>query len=228
MKRLYTYALIMTSKTANLQPLQIKDCALLEIATGVSAQNIQELTESLSLIHPDSITYHFFGTKLRACFESPEYQNDFATWAYNNLHDNRLAERLSLINPRRYSSTEDLRNKLIEIVDLSIDENKSSSRSKESEKFQFIRSETVLFDMNITVSKPEELVDVIGELPLGSIYYHFIDSTNNIGSWLTQFGDDYKDLSQEIMNIDPYFYTLDELRTKASQVFCDYFKGASN
>ncbi len=218
----------MTSKTANIQPLQIKDCALLQIATGVSAQNLQELTESLSLIHPDSITYHFFGTKLRASFEAPEYQNDFAAWAYKSLHDNGLAERLSLINPGRFSSTDDLRDKLIEVIRLSLSENEPPAIAKESEKFQFIRSEEVLFDMNMSVSNPKQLADLITEMPLGSIYYHFVDSKNSIGSWLSQFGDDYKDLSQEIMNIDPYFYTLDELRTKASQVFCDYFKGASN
>ena len=82
--------------------------------------------------------------------------------------------------------------------------------------------------MNISVSNPEELSDIVSELPHGSIYYHFVDSNNNIGSWLSQFGDTYKDLSQEIMKIEPYFYTLDELRTKISQVLRDYFKGASN
>ena len=218
----------MTSKTANLQPLHIKDCALLEIATGVRAQNLKELADSLTSVHPESIRYHFWGTKLRACFEVPEYKNDFATWAYKSLHDNKLAERLSLINPGSLSGTDDLRDKLIKVVELRVCEIESSVISKESEKFQFIRSETVLFDKNITVSKPEELLDLIGELPLGSIYYHFIDSTNSISSWLLEFGDNYKNLSQEIINLDPYFFTLDELRTKVSEIFRDYFKGASN
>lgn len=221
----------MTSKTENIQPLEIKDCNVLNIATGVRAQNLRELSDALVNIHPGCITYHFWAKKLRPTFEEPEYNNDFATWAYNNLHNNKLAERLSLINPGKFSDTEDLRKKLIKVTNLSLEEDKSPESSKESEKFQFTRSEIVLFDKGITINTPEELVGLINELSLGSIYYHLIDSneiSSNITSWLLQFGDKYKSLTEQIASLDPYFYTLDELRTRVSKIFKDYFEGASN
>ena len=112
-----------------------------------------------------------------------------------------------------------------------MEEDESPESSKESEKFQFTRSEIVLFDKGITINKPEELVGLINELPLGSIYYHFIDSnevSSNITSWLLHFGDKYKSLTEQIARFDPYFYTLDELRAKVSKIFKDYFKGAPN
>lgn len=221
----------MTPKTVNIQPLHIKDCVLLNIATGVRAQNVKELMDALATIHPRSIIYHFWNKKLRPSFEEPEYNNDFASWAYNNLHDNRLAERLSLINPVSFPETEDLRKKLIEVLDFSIEENQSNEDSKESEKFQFTHSEVVTFDTDIVVNKPEEFSNIVNELSLGSIYYHFIytnDPSDNIIAWLAGFGDKYKDLTLEIINLDPYFFTLDELRSRSAQVFKDNFKGAPN
>ena len=214
----------MTSKTENIQPLQIKDCEILNIATGVRAQNLQELRDALVSIHADSILYHFWARKLRPSFEDPEYNNDFATWAYLKLHHNRVAERLSLLNPGRFSDIEKLRDKLIEVLDFSIRENQLQENSKENEKFQFTRSEMVIFDTEITADSPQELEDIIDQLPLGSIYFHFINSNESVTSWLSQFGDEGKRLTQQISRLDPYFFTLEDLRSRISSVF----KGATN
>ena len=221
----------MTSKTENMQPLHIKDCAPLNIATGVRAQNVLELRDALATIHPQSVTHHFWARKLRPSFEEPEYNNDFATWAYNNLHDNKLAERLSLIDPVSFPETEDLRKKLIEVLDLSIQENQSQGSSKASEKFQFTRAEVITFDTDIVANRPEELSNIIGELPLGSIYYHFIytnDPSENIIAWLGGLGDKYRNLTMDIVALDPYFFTLNELCSRSSQIFKAYFEGATN
>jgi len=223
----------MPSKNENMQSLSIKDCAILNIATGVRAQNIKELKDQLLTIHPESILYHFWAKKLRPSFEEPEYNNDFATWAYTNLHDIKLAERLSLINPGMFSDTEDLRRKLVEVAELSLEENKSTLNTKEGEQFQFIRSEIVVFATQHMISKPEKLTELLPNLSLGSIYFHFInskkrsdDTTDDISSWLSLFGEEYKGLTQQISKLDPYFFTLPELRIKVSQVFKGFFKGA--
>ena len=218
----------MPPKNENIQTFNIKDCAILNIATGVRAKNLKELRDQLLTIHPESIFYHFWAKKLRSSFEKPEYNNDFASWTYSNLHDIKLAERLSLINPGMLSDTEDLRRKLIEVVELSLEENKSSINTKEGEQFQFIRSEIVVFDTEHTISKPEELMELLPNLSLGSIYFHFIDSkirSDDISSWLSLFGDEDKGLTQQISKLDPYFFTLSELRIKVSQIFKGYLEG---
>ncbi|MEM7007947.1 MAG: DUF5752 family protein [Thermodesulfobacteriota bacterium] len=219
----------MTSKTENIQPLKIKDCAMLKIATGIRAQNIQELRDAIITIHPGSIFYHFWNRKLRPAFEKPEYYNDFAMWAYNSLHDNKLTERLGLINPLGYDA-EDIRKKLIEVLDSHIEENQSYQNSKEGEQFQFTRSEIVVFDTDIVINKPNELPNVFGELSLGSIYYHYIYTnlpSENIYQWLGQ--NDHKALTIEIIdNLDCYFLTLEEIRSRSAQIFTDFFKGESN
>ena len=221
----------MTSKNENIQAIEIKDCAILNIATGIRAQNLKELRDQLLTIHPESIYYHFWAKKLRPGFEEPEYNNDFATWAYKNLHDNKTAERLSLINPGMFSNIEEIRSKLIEVVNLSLKESKSSINAKENEKFQFTRSDIVLFDTGHLISNPEELAEILPTLSLGSIYFYFIcteDTSEDISSWLSQFGSKYEKLAEQTTKLDPYFFTLSEIRTKVSQIFKDYFKGAVN
>lgn len=218
----------MTSKNENIQAIKIKDCAILNIATGMRAKNLIELRDLLLTIHPESIYYHFWAKKLRPGFEEPEYYNDFATWAANNLHDNKLAERLGLINPGMFSNIEEIRSKLIDVANLSLEESKSAINTKEGEQFQFTRSDIVLFDSNCVISNPEELTEIFPTLSLGSIYFHFIYTKNkseDISSWLSLFGDEYKGLIQQISKLDPYFFTLSEIRIKVSQIFKDYFKG---
>ena len=224
----------MTSKNENIQAFNIKDCAILNIATGARAKNLKELRDQLLTIHPESIHYHFWAKKLRPGFKEPEYNNDFATWAYSNLQDIKLAERLSLINPGMFSDTEELRKKLIEVTELSLEEDELTQNTKEGEQFQFIRSEIVVFDTQHAVSKPEELTELLPSLTLGGIYYHFIDSkrmsdntANDIYSWLSLFGDEYKGLTQQISKLDPYFFTLAEFRVRVSQIFEGFFKGAN-
>jgi len=223
----------MTSKSGNLQPLSIKDCAILNIATGVRAKNLKELRDRLLTIHPESITYHFWAKRLRPGFEEREYNNDFAAWAYTYLHDNKLAERLGLINPGILSDTEELRAKVVEVVELRLEENETTLDTKEREQFHFIRSEITLFDTQNVISKPEELTELLPNLSLGSIYFHFIDTkkgsndqSGDISLWISGFGADYKELSEQISKLNPYFFTLTEFRTRVFQIFKDYFKGA--
>ncbi|GJM16504.1 MAG: hypothetical protein DHS20C13_18310 [Thermodesulfobacteriota bacterium] len=219
----------MTSKNKNIQTMQVKDCEILNIATAVRAQNLKELRDELKTIHPESIYYHFWASKLRPAFEKPEYNNDFATWAYKNLHNNMLAERLSLINPGMFSNIEDLRSKLVEVIESTLQQDPSVENSKESEQFQFTRADMILFNSEFSVSKPEELTTLIPTLPLGSIYFHFIESKNgpeDINTFVSSAGVDYSELSVQLSILDPYYFTLTELRSRASKIFKDFFQGA--
>lgn len=220
----------MTSKIENLQTLHIKDCEILNIATGVRAQNLEELRDSLKTIHPDSIDYHFWAKKLRPGFQESEYNNDFADWVYTRLHNNKLAERLSLINPGMFPNIDDLRSALIEVIQKSLEENKSAKNSKESEQFQFTQSQIVLFETKHEVSKPEELTDLIPRLSKGSIYYHFIASKNgsdDIITYIEKSGDSYSELANKLSDLDPYFFTLSQLKSRATQICSNFFNGAA-
>ena len=82
-----------------IKPLQIKDCDLVAIATGVRAQNLKELRNNLLTCPPGCVYYHFWGGLIRPRFVDPEYNNDFAAWASHGIHDKKLAETLGVVDP---------------------------------------------------------------------------------------------------------------------------------
>jgi hypothetical protein len=218
----------------NTQALRIQDCALIAIATGEKAQNLRELRDQLKNIHPGCLFYHFWGGLLNPHFDDPEFQNDFAVWAKHNLHDSKISEQLSLIDPNVFKDIEDVRKELIEVIEERLSESEHVPWVKTGQEFHFIRSQTVIFDTGVSYKDPRDLLEVIPNMSLGSIFYHFIDSRrrtsdkrNDFSVWLTGFGDKYKELIKDLDNIDPYFTTLNDLRHEVYIVFHNYFKKRS-
>ncbi len=210
-------------------PLAVKDCTLIAIATGRRAQNLRELRDHVLDVHPGSIYYHFWGGLLRSRFDQPEYNNDFAAWARNGLHDKRLAERLGVINPAAYCNLEMLRQELIEVIEERLDETEFIPWSKADQQFQFIRAQIILFDTPWRIRAPEELAEITPKLSVGSIFYHFIDARcctpgglDDFRAWLSGFPE-CRDLCAKLAAVDPYFTTLTELRQQLTSIFCTYF-----
>jgi hypothetical protein len=207
-------------------PFAVKDCALIAIATGERANDLRELRDRLETTPPGCIYYHFWGGLLRPSFDDPEYQNDFAVWSYHGLHDRFLVERLALVDPTDFDDLEDLRRELIEIIEERLDENELVSWAAAHQQFQFIRSQIVVFDTGIRISKPEELKKLIPQLTVGSVFYHFVDArrrtlnkNNDFSEWLKGFGDTYDELLEQIASMDPYFKSLTELRAQIGEIF---------
>ena len=149
----------------------IMDCALIAISTGERAQNLRELRDRLKTIHPGCIYYHFWGGLLHPHFDDPEFQNDFAVWASNNLHDLKTAEQLSIIDPNVCKDIEDLRKEVIEIIEERLSEAEYVPWTKAGQEFQFTRSQIVIFDTGVCIRDPKELLDIIPTMSLGSIFY---------------------------------------------------------
>jgi hypothetical protein len=210
----------------------IKDCALAIMATGRRAQTLREMRDILREVHPGSIYHHFWGTLLRPQYVDREYNNDFATWCYQNLHDVPAAERLAVIDPVDYADIEGLRQELIEVIDERLDETEVMLFARGDQQFHFVRSTIVVFDTHKVLRHPRELVDVLPTMSVGSIFYHFIDARrreplgeDDFQAWLSALGPEYLDLMQTVAHVDPYFESLFELRDRLLEIFARYFEG---
>jgi len=209
----------------------IKDCALIAIATGKKAQNLRELRDGLIDIDLGSIYFHFWGGLLRSRFDDPHFNNDFASWAHRALNDDSLAERLGIIDPTDYQDLEILRQELIDVIEQRLDE-VEPHWARPDQEFYFTRSQIVVFDTRQKISDPMELGDALAKMSLGSIFYHFIDARlrsptsgqSDFHEWLGGFGDEYEELRRDLANIDPYFLNLTELRQNVSTVVKNYFR----
>jgi hypothetical protein len=203
-----------------MEPFALTDCTLISIATGEMAQNLRELKDRLARLDDPSVTYfHFWGGLLRPYFVDPEYQNDFAAWAYHDLHERRLAERLAIINPTEFNTINDLRLKVIDVIEERMDEQDFEPHVEAEYPFFFMRFQIVIFDTRQRIHSPEQLRDILPAIPLGSLFYHFIDSRrrtesrrNDFSEWMAGWGQQYAQLAVKIGAVDPYFNSLVELR----------------
>ena len=208
----------MSRTKTEVKPFAVMDCAMLSIATGISAQNLRELRDRLREVPESGIYYHFWGMRLRPRFEEPVYNNDFAQWAQEGLHDRRLAERLGVIDPPSFSGIGELREALIDVIEARLEEVEYIPWAKPEDAFRFIRSILVVFDTGVRVKRPEDLIAIIPSLSRSSLFYHFIDARrrrpeglDDVRAWLAGFGDTYAELQAEIATIDPYFTSLRDL-----------------
>jgi hypothetical protein len=179
--------------------------------------------------------YHFWDTLLRPRFVDPEYQNDFAAWAYHELHDRSLAERLAILNPTDFKLMDDLCHQVIDVIEERMDEDDFIPIAEVEHPLFFMRSQVVIFDTDIRFTTPKELAAYVPQMPISSIFYHFIDSRrrtvsneNDFSEWLWNFEKPCRVLAEKINTIDPYFNNLSELRDQLSVVFAEYLeKGGS-
>lgn len=210
------------------QPLVVKDCNLSIIATGEVAESLSELKDILYRIPPTSLYYHFWCGRLRISFVHPEYHNDFAQWAYFGLRDKTLAERLTMIDPTEYNNYEDLRKKVIDVVEERLEELEYRLWTEKEDRFHFLRSIIIVYDTGVTILQPLDLKTIIPKMSPTSIFYHFIDArrrtadgSDDFSLWLASFGDQFKDLIQNIKLIDPYFLSLSEIKQRLVQLFSE-------
>ncbi len=201
------------------EPFVVKDCALIALATGMEAQNLRELADRIRNIPAGSIYYHFWGGMLRPTFDEPEYQNDFAAWAWRSLHDPVLAERLALVDPTEFKNIENLRREILDVIEERLDESEYIPWAKTGQRFHFETSQIVVFDTGYRLHEPSELPGIIHRMSLGSVFYHMIDARrrtdrgrSDFCEWLMGFGDRYRSVADALHAIDPYFTTLEDLR----------------
>lgn len=221
-----TNEMLATHPQETVDPFAIKDCALIAIATGKKAINLKEFRDTLETINLDSIYHHFWGSLLEPRFEETEYNNDFASWARRGLHDDKLAERLAMLDPSFYPNLEALRQELLEVIEERLDENEYLNWMLATESFEFIRSQIVVFDTGMRIEHPAKLGELIPSLSTNSIFYHFIDARrrlpeqkNDFSYWLVSFNGLYEELLNQLEGIDPYFSSLTELRQQITVIF---------
>ncbi len=208
----------------------VQDCALAAIATGQRAHDLRELRDKLLVIDAGSIYYHFWGGLLRPRFDDPEYHNDFAIWARYGLEDAILAERLGVIDPTDFAEAESLRQQIVAVTEERLDEGEQIPAAKPDNPFYFVRSQIVVFDTHSRIQRPEELVDAIPFMSVGSIFFHFVDARRRTPTgeddfrlWLRTCFQGFEDLCEMLGKVDPFFSGLTALRKRLTDVLSSYF-----
>ena len=181
------------------------------------------LTQLLSLVKkvPGSCIYHHTHRFLQQHqYLSPEPPNDFAYWVNEILDEDVLGEKLASIDIVRFSTIRALRNKIAQSIEDYLIQNPTAKLkfAGEGDEFYFMKSVSFVLPTNYVAYDLKEFAEVLRKITIDSIYFHIFEARlrlekgiNDFSNWLvTSLGD--KELANEISRLDPYTYTLGELR----------------
>ncbi len=190
--------------------------------TGLRASILPQLLELLKSV-PGSCVYHHTHRFLEQHqYLSPEPPNDFAYWVTNVLGEVELGERLASIDTVRFSTIRSLREDIVQAIESYLADHPAARLrfAGPGEEFHFIKSVSFIIPTAYVANTLEEFAAILEKITVNSIYFHVFEArmrlehlSNDFSLWLEDsLG--RTDLALQISRLDPYTYTMDELRKK--------------
>ena len=200
------------------EPFRFYTSSLLVEITGKKAYHLKDFVKILKEIDVSSIFYHIHHALREYSFAPGQYSNDFARWAAEGLEEGSLAERLASINIRDFTDLDELRAKLVEIVEDHLKSAVEIRKAAPGREFYFLRNIEIISPTPYEVQTLEEFTNALDRVGMRSLYYHFFDArlrlgrkTNDFSNWIrTALGED--EIARKINDLDPYFMTMDQLK----------------
>jgi hypothetical protein len=188
------------------------------------AATLGELLQALRTCSEDSIFQHTFRTLEEHHFIREGFSNDFAHWAFSACNEPELAERLSGLDVREFTSVEGVRKRIEHIVRAYIEGNPSAGERVAREPFYFCASDTLVLPTPYVAKTLPEFAEDLGRVSAHSIHHHFIEArlrlkliSNDFSQWLE--GEmEMKEIARRINRIDIYTATLEEVRRQAIRI----------
>lgn len=205
-------------------PFEFKSAAHLLFIERERACNVGELAQALRSCPDESIFQHTFRTLEEHHFIKEGFSNDFAHWAYVELGEVGLGERLASLDVREFTSLATLRDRITEMVEDYAETNPKSREHQAVTPFYFCSSKTILLPPQRRASTLPEFVEALKAVSLHSVHYHFIEArlrrrleSNDFSIWLRRDLGVSKEASL-LDQIDIYTSTLEGVRRKIIQI----------
>jgi hypothetical protein len=176
---------------AHSSPFHFNSAAYLVQIDRERAANLGELLAALRDCSEDSIFQHTFRTLQEHHFIREGYSNDFAHWAHLARHEEDLAKKLADVDIRSVTSIEELRARIVQIVEEYLHRQPASRNRAALKPFCFCSSQTVVTPTSFVAHNLPEFVAAVEQVSVHSIHYHFIEArlrlklrTNDFSQWL--------------------------------------------
>ncbi|MGH9670511.1 MAG: DUF5752 family protein [Terriglobales bacterium] len=188
------------------------------------ATNLAELLEGLKSCPDASVFHHTFQTLREHHYIRGGFSNDFAQWVFAACNEIGLAERLAAVDVRDFTSMQEIRDRIVGLVDSYLKANPASGARPAFEPFYFCASETVVTPTPFVANTLAEFAEALRRVSLHSIHHHFITARlrppltrNDFSVWLEEELD-LASLAARLNRIDIYTSTLNDVRRKILQV----------
>ena len=188
-------------------------------ATNRVARTEKELLSSLREIDEATLFNHTHFFILQHNYLTAEPPSDFAAWVSEALQDPVLAEHLFAVNTVDFDSLGDLRTALIQTIENHLEKEDHNREAPPGMEFHFIRAHSYTVSAGVEAADLMELANCLEKVSTGSIYHHMFEAKlrlgrekNDFSNWLEYRGE--KTLATQLVGMDPYLYSLDELRRR--------------
>ena len=186
----------------------------------MEASNLSELLNLIKEVPDSSIYHHTHRFLQQHQYISPEPPNDFAYWVTDIIGDEKLGEKLASIDTIQFITIHDLRGKIITVMEEHIKTHPKSAQrfAMENAAFYFMKSISFILPTQYVAGNLKEFAQILKKVTLDSIYFHIFEArlrlgkkANDFSLWIeSSVGD--KGLADKILKMDPYTYTLEDLR----------------
>jgi hypothetical protein len=200
------------------EPFQFSTRLHLKELTGLNARNLSQLISRLNEV-PDSVVYyhtHSFVEEYQ--FLTPEPTNDFALWVQDALGYDILSERLASIDTFEFPTIGALRQMIVGVIQDFLAQTSNEREAPPGNEFHFIKSISVVLPTPYVAHNLREFVGILKRVSIGSLYFHIFDAklrlqrgANDFSLWLDDCLAE-KELAEQITRLDPYNYTMENLR----------------
>jgi len=188
--------------------------------TGLKAFSLEELLECVKVVPESSIYHHTHRFLQQHQYLSPEPPNDFAYWVVNSLGEKELGEELASVDTVQFDTIAELRQAFISIIEKYVKkENGSKVRlTNRRDAFYFIKSVSFILSTGYEANDLSEFCHIMKNISIDSIYFHIFEARLRIGkksndfSYWIENSVGNKRLADSISKLDPYTYTLEDLR----------------
>jgi len=200
------------------EPFQFFTRLHLKELTGLKASNLTQLVSGIREA-PDAVIYYHTHSFLEEYqFLTPEPANDFALWVEDALGYEVLAERLASIDTFEFPTIGALKTRIIGVIQDFLAQTSNEREAPPDNEFYFIKSVGVVMPTPYVAHNLQEFVDILRRISINSLYFHIFEArlrlqrgTNDFSLWLEDsLGE--KELAEQIARLDPYNYTLENLR----------------
>lgn len=188
------------------------------------ASTLPELLDALRKCPDDSIFQHTFRTLQEHHFIRQGFSNDFAHWSLSACHEPILAEQLASVDVREFTSIDELRDHMVEIVREFLEEYPRVASRPAHEPFYFCATDLVVLPTPFVPDSLPGFIEGLRKVDIHSIHHHFIEArlrlkrmSNDFSQWLEQEAG-LKETAQAIERIDIYTNTMEGVRQQIVRI----------
>lgn len=188
--------------------------------TGLRAVTLGQLVGLIKSVPGSCIYHHTHRFLQQHQYLSPEPPNDFAHWVSQILGEEELGEQLASIDTIQFSTIRSLREEIVRTIDSYLEDNQVAKVkfTRMEDAFHFIKSISFVIPTEYVATDLREFLGILKKVTIESIYFHIFEARlrlekgrNDFSYWIENSVGNL-DLAVEISRLDPYTFTLENLR----------------